>query len=240
MIYIEEFELAKRIIIEVGSFLLLQEEINIESEECKDIKLELDRISEKKIVEGLKNFGYNILSEEMGLLDYNSNMIWIIDPIDGTLNYSRGNPSNCISIALYNNSKPLFGLIYDFNRNELFSGYVGVGAWINDKKIINSDKKVIAQSILATGFPTYFEHDKIFLEQFISKVQNYKKIRMIGSAALSLAYVACNRFDTYIEQNIKLWDVAAGIAINTALRKEIQIIEKDNYLLDVNVGNFNE
>lgn len=224
--YIQEFELAKKVALEVGSFLSSQTIKKIDSLVGKDIKLELDRKSEEIIVSRLQEgFSHSILSEEMGLSKAieNNKVYWIIDPIDGTLNFSRDNPTSCVSIALWINKEPIFGIIYDFNRNELFSGYRGEGAWINDKPLKAHTSKQKSQAILATGFPTYMSNDEITLKNFIIQVQEYKKIRMIGSAALSLAYVACSRFDTYMEDNIKLWDVAAGIAINSAIGNPYEI-----------------
>jgi myo-inositol-1(or 4)-monophosphatase len=230
--YKKEFELSKNIAKEVGAFLNLQTEKNIESEIGKDIKLELDRKSEEIIINALtREFDYSILSEEIGLTKelIEDEPYWIIDPIDGTLNFSRDNPTCCISIAFWKNKEPIFGVIYDFNRDELFSGYVGVGAWLNDEELKAQNKKEISQSLLATGFPTYMNDDDDTIKQFMSQVQEYKKIRMIGSAALSIAYVACGRFDAYMEDNIKLWDIAAGVAINKALGNKYQIEYLNDY-----------
>lgn len=237
--YLDEFDFAKKLIVKVGIFLKDQTIKEVESSKDKDIKLELDKISEKMIVDELKKYNYAILSEEMGLKEgLVDELIWIIDPIDGTLNYSRNNPSSCISIAFYKGSSPVFGLIYDFNRDELFSGHVELGVFLNEESFTKKEDISISNAILATGFPTYLAHDTKSLSDFIKQVQKYKKIRMIGSAALSLAYVATDRFDTYVEKSIKLWDVAAGIAINQSLGKKIEFEIKDNYLMDVKVGVF--
>jgi len=237
--YGKEFELAKNIAKKVGIFLKNQTEKKIESTEGRDIKLELDRKSEAIIIEAIESeFKYPMLSEEAGLtknlkLD---TPYWIIDPIDGTMNFSRNNPTSCVSIALWIEKEPIFGVIYDFNRDELFYGYIGKGAWLNDKKIEPSNIKEKSQAILATGFPTYMNDDENTLKSFITQIQEYKKIRMIGSAALSLAYVACGRFDAYIEQNIKLWDIAAGVAINKALNNFINIDFLDDFDTVTKVG----
>lgn len=239
MKYIQEFEQAKKIALEDGEFLNSQINKRILSQEEKDIKLELDKESERLIINNLEaNFDYPILSEEIGLTKklIKNEPYWIIDPIDGTLNYSRNNPSSCISIAFWVDNTPIFGVIYDFNRNELFSGYVGIGAWLNNVKLKNHNNKEKSQSILATGFPTYMNNDEETLKNFITKIQDYKKIRMIGSAALSLAYVACSRFDSYIEENIKLWDIAAGIAINKAINNQYIIEYLDNFETNTKVG----
>lgn len=239
MKYYQQFELAKKIVLEVGEFLNSQINKKILSQEKKDIKLKLDKESERLIINNLKiHFDYPILSEEIGLTKklINNEPYWIIDPIDGTLNYSRNNPSSCISIAFWIDYTPIFGVIYDFNRNELFNGYVGIGAWLNNLELKSQHNKEKSQSILATGFPTYMNNDEKTLKNFITKIQEYKKIRMIGSAALSLAYVACNRFDSYIEENIKLWDIAAGVAINKAIENQYMIEYLDNFETNTKVG----
>lgn len=215
-----EFDLAKKTALEVGEFLKSQSVKKIISQDGKDIKLELDKKSEEIIFEKLtKNFDYSVLSEETGLTRKieHDKPYWIVDPIDGTLNFSRNNPISCISIALWKNQDPIIGVIYDFNRHELFSGYVGVGAWLNKIELKSQKRKKKSQSILATGLPVYMSFDNKTLKNYIFQLKDYKKVRMIGSAALSLAYVACGRFDSYMENNIKFWDVAAGIAINSSI-----------------------
>ena len=239
MIYKKEFELAKDIAKEVGFFLNKQLDKKIKSQVGKDIKLELDRQSEEIIIQALeKKFDYSILSEEIGLTKVieEGSPYWIIDPIDGTLNFSRDNPTCCISIALWIGKEPIFGIIHDFNRDELFSGYVDSGAFLNDAVLKKQELKEKAQSILATGFPTYMSDDEETLKNFIGQIQEYKKIRMIGSAALSLAYVACGRFDAYIENEIKLWDVAAGIAINKSLGGKYKAKYLKDFSVNINVG----
>lgn len=237
----KEFDKAKLIAKNVGLFLNNQKIKIIDSQNGKDIKLELDKIAEEKIISALtKEFNYPILSEEQGLTkDILLNQpYWIVDPIDGSMNFSRNNPLSCVSIALFNGEDPLLGVIYDFNKNELFSGIVGTGAWLNDRGIKPSIIKNKSHAILASGFPVYLSHDYSTLRNFILQIQEYKKIRMIGSAALSLAYVACGRFDTYIESNIKLWDVAAGVAINKALGNDIYLELLNDFSTNTKVGVF--
>jgi len=237
--YKKEFELAKKTALNVGKFLNRQLEKKIDSEIGKDIKLLLDKESEKLIIEAIGEFfDYPLLSEECGLTKeiQKEEPYWIVDPIDGTLNFSRDNPTSCISIALWIDKEPIFGVIYDFNRDELFSGYVGLGATLNDTILTQQEHRKKSQAILATGFPTYMSDDEGTLKRFVSQVQEYKKIRMIGSAALSLAYVASGRFDAYMEEKIKLWDVAAGIAINSALNNPLLVKYLPDYGVDIQVG----
>lgn len=239
MIYKKEFELAKKIAVEVGNYLNLQTIKKIDSNLGKDIKLELDKKSEKMIIDAIcDGFDYPILSEEAGLTKdiEEGSLYWIVDPIDGTLNFSRDNPVCCISIALWIKNEPIFGVVYDFNRDELFCGYVNAGAWLNNKQIQNKNKVSKSQSILATGFPIYMNNDENTIREFIQQVQEYKKIRIIGSAALSLAYVSCGRFDAYIENNIKLWDIAAGVAINRAIGHSYQIEYLNEFEVNLKLG----
>ncbi|EPS1179143.1 inositol monophosphatase family protein [Campylobacter coli] len=217
----KELEIAKLACYKAGDFLLNLKEKKINFNKGKDIKLQADLESEKIICEILTNaFPYPILSEESYKIsnEEKKGIYWVVDPLDGSLNFSQDIPLCCISIALYENNKPILGVIYDFYRDEIFSGIVGVGAWLNDKKIIPSDNiKDKSQAILATGFSSYMNYDKDGLMEFISNIQEFKKIRLLGSAALSLAYVACGRIDAYYEKDIAIWDIAAGIAILESL-----------------------
>lgn len=237
--YKEEFDFAKSIAKNVGVFLASQNTKQINSLEGRDIKLQLDTTSEEKIISSLQSqFDHPILSEESGMNGQTTlnQPYWIIDPIDGTMNYSRNCPLACVSIALWVNSDPLFGIVYDFNRDELFSGIVGEGAWLNEIPIQPSGVQEKSSAILATGFPTYLELSQENLAEFISKVTEYKKIRMFGTAALSLCYVACGRVDSYMEKNIKLWDVAAGVAINRALNIPTEVISHRDFNTTTIVG----
>lgn len=190
----------------------------INSEEGHDIKIDGDRISERIIIDFLRQkTNFNILSEETGFTGKRKeSLYWIVDPIDGSLNFSRDIPISCISISLWDGNAPVLGVINDFNRGELFSGIVGTGAWLNGRKICVSNESRLEKSILASGFPSYTDYSNTALLGFVEKVQKFKKIRLIGSAALSTAYVACGRFDAYMEKDIMFWDIAAGIAITDA------------------------
>lgn len=182
----------------------------------RDVKHLADTESEKIIIHALKalNSNYPIIAEETGEfgdIDGNSPK-WIIDPLDGTVNFSRNIDYCCVSIALWDRN-PILGVLYDFNREELFSGVVGQGAWLNEQSLQTSDIELPEQAILATGFPVNRDFTSTTLQEFLSQIKKFKKIRLLGSAALSLAYVASGRIDCYAEDDIMLWDVAAGIAI---------------------------
>jgi len=186
----------------------------------RDVKIFADNKIESFIIDRLLKYSrYSILSEESGIIGQrkiNDNVIgyrWIVDPLDGTLNFLKGIPICCVSIALWHGPNPLLGVVYDFNRNELFKGIVGGGAWLNNRAIKVGVVSQRSKAIICTGFPvgTNFSTDSIM--KFVKTVQIYKKVRIIGSAALSLAYVSCGRVDCYWENDIQIWDVAAGLSL---------------------------
>lgn len=222
---------------EAGTYLL-KSESQIESLEGKDIKLAQDRMSEKiikEILTGATDYGF--LGEESGLNSSTlSKTLWITDPLDGTMNYSRDIPISCVSIALWRDESPLLGVIYDFNRDEMFTAANGE-LTVNGKVVPKYQQKEKSQAILATGFTSYMSYDNESINTHLKNIQQYKKIRMIGSAALSMAYVACGRFDAYIETDIKLWDVAAGLALVKAAGIETEYCFNDsNFSMDVKCG----
>ncbi len=185
------------------------------SEIGRDIKLQADQDAEAIILKALSASGYPVLAEESGehgLVDGDT-PYWIVDPLDGTMNFNRGFPECCVSIALFRGEDPLLGVIYDFNRDECFRGIVGEGAWLNDTPMTVSGIAERNQAVLCTGFPTHRSFDEDSIEEFVRSAQDFKKVRMLGSAALMVAYVACGRADAYLEESIMLWDVAAGLAL---------------------------
>jgi myo-inositol-1(or 4)-monophosphatase len=220
-----------------GNNLSEYKQNKINSSTGKDIKLQADIESEKLIFNILRQTNINILSEESGFIELNKNsdMCWIVDPLDGSLNYSRSIPLNCISIALWKNKEPVFGVVYDYNHNNLFKGVVGQGAYLNDNKIGVSNIVEKSKSIITTGFPVYSSFDDNALLDFIKTIQEYKKVRLLGSAALSLSLVANGSVEAYSERNIALWDVAAGIALVLAAggKVDYEFSNKEKNLLNV-------
>ena len=221
-------ELAKNAVYKAGSTLIEQQNLarQVHQSEARDVKIKGDLLSETIIVESLQlNSSFPILSEEAGIIGKidREQYLWIVDPIDGSLNYSNGIPFFCISVALWKGNEPILGVIFDFFRNELFSGIIGEGAWLNETAIKTSKIKKKKEAILCTGFPIRTDFSDEGITKFVKQMQAYKKIRLLGSAALSLAYVACGRVDAYMEENIMLWDVGAGCAIVKAAGGEIQI-----------------
>lgn len=221
----EMMDLAKSVAGDAGGFLKSrQAELkDIERFSGHDVKIKADKEAESLIIEQLrKKTDYQILSEETGIIEGKEGYLsWIVDPLDGSLNYHKRIPFCCISIALYKGEDPLLGVVYDFNRGELFSGIVGEGAWLNGKQIKPSTTEDLSKAVLGTGFPVNLDHSDESLLSFVKRVQQFRKVRLFGSAALSLCYVACGRTDAYYEKNIMLWDVAAGCALVSSAGGEV-------------------
>ena len=213
---------------EAGHLLrkLRQRPVEVLSEAAHDIKLKADQLAEARILEMLAaRLPLPVLTEESGEhggVSENSRM-WVVDPLDGTFNYSRGTPLCCSSVGLWENGQPVLGAIFNFFTGELFTGIVGQGAWLNGKPIAVSGVREVAKASLATGFPHHQDKSDAPLIAFVRQVQTYKKIRMLGSAALMGAYVACGWLDAYAEEDIWLWDVAAAAAICRAAGASVRV-----------------
>ena len=211
----------------------------IEKTAPHDVKIAADRRSESLIVDQLRTrTPYAILSEEAGQIAAQGpagSLTWIIDPLDGSLNYHQGIPLCCISIALYDRWEPVLGVVYDFNRNELFTGIVGHGANCNGLAICPSLTQRMQEAVLATGFPVSRDFAAPALQAFIDQIRDFRKVRLLGSAALSLSYVACGRIDAYTEENIMLWDVAGGCALVKAAGGRVELRRGEDFQQPVKV-----
>jgi len=141
-----------------------------------------------------------------------SDLMWIIDPIDGTTNFVHNFPMYCISVALWHNGKIILGIIYEITSNECFWTHSEIGpVYLNNNPIRVSHVKTLSESVLATGFPpSTFPKMVEYVEHFKTFMTKTHGIRRLGSAAMDLAYVACGRCDGFFEYNLKPWDVAAG------------------------------
>lgn len=203
-------------------------EKEILSAKGRDIKLQADRDSEAIILKMLaEGSEHPVLAEESGEVGEvpggGTGCFWAVDPLDGTYNFSRGVPVCGVSIALVDGTEPVLGVFYDFNRDDLMYGVVGGEARWNEEPLKVSQTTEIGQAILATGFPVNRDFSDEALEKFMHEVRPFKKVRMVGSAATSLGWVACGRFDVYMEDDIMLWDVAAGIAMVRAAGGIVQL-----------------
>jgi myo-inositol-1(or 4)-monophosphatase len=185
-------------------------------EGVNNLVTEADHASEKAILSVIKrNFpDHQILAEESGALSQNSEFKWVIDPIDGTVNFAQGIPLNCVSIGIEHKGDIVMAAVYNPHLNEFFFAEKGKGATLNDKPIRVSQKSVTLHSCLVTGFPyTYINESNGPLEVFERFVRKGVPVRRLGSAAIDLCWVACGRFDGFFEQKLEPWDSAAGFLI---------------------------
>ena len=208
----------------------------------KDIKLQADITAEnliKNIISSESNIP--ILAEESGMSSDNVDRIfWVVDPLDGTANFSRDIPICCVSIALVEELKPIMGVIYDFNNKDLYEGSIYSKAAVNDQVISVSKISNPEEGILITGLPNATDYSNSALREMIKNFQDWRKVRMIGSAAMASAYIASGRADLYTEKTTYLWDVAAGAAIvNAAGGKAILSNINDKFQVDVSFSNSN-
>ena len=206
----------------------------------REVKAEADIIIEKILIDKLSISDLNILSEESGLIksESNSNLRFIIDPIDGTVNFIRGICNCSISVALFDGNTPVFGVLASYPSGIIAWGGKGIGAFMGEMPINVSSIKDTKKGVLCTGFPSRFEfNSKTILEQ-IHLMQSFNKVRMLGSASQSLLQVAQGSVEAYVESNIMIWDVAAGIAIVEGAGGEFRINKQDyNYPIEVIASN---
>ena len=177
------------------------EKLQVSNKGPSDFVTNADLKTERIIIEELKKAkpNYSILSEEKGSEIKKDKKTWIIDPIDGTINFLHGVPHFAISIALRDENEIIAGLIYDPIKNEMFYAEKNNGAFYNNHRIRVSKKNNFSECLFVTGGKIESNYDFSF--------------RKSGSAALDLAYVAAGRYDGYFQKNLNLWDIAAGIII---------------------------
>ncbi|HVK97244.1 MAG TPA: inositol monophosphatase family protein, partial [Flavisolibacter sp.] len=172
----------------------------------------------------------HILSEECGDLIQDSQYKWIIDPIDGTVNFAHRIPICCISIGVEHNGKMILGAIYNPFINEFFFAERGAGATLNDKKIQVSKKENVINACLVTGFPyTYLDEPNGPLQAFERFIRKGIPVRRLGSAAIDLAWVAAGRFDGFYEHKLQAWDSAAGFIMVEEAGGKVTDLKGDNY-----------
>jgi myo-inositol-1(or 4)-monophosphatase len=184
-----------------------------------DIKLEIDVHAQDLITRLLlKEFPQHALYGEEGIVgDQASAFQWVVDPLDGTVNYFYGIPHFCVSIALRHEGEIIVGVIYDPIREELWTGQKGEEPTLNGRKFRVSERVDLAEALVSVGLSKTGITIEAGVPLLQTMVHRARKCRLLGSAALDMAYVACGRMDAYIEQGISLWDVAAGwILVETA------------------------
>lgn len=189
------------------------DKIVVSEKQPNDYVTEVDKLVEQEIISIIRKAhpNHGILGEEGGEIAGND-MVWIIDPIDGTRNFIHGFPHFAISIGISNKGKIEHGVIYDPVRQELFTASRGKGAQLNERRIRVSKHTQLHECLLGTGFPYRHspEHQAAYIESLQALMPQCGDIRRAGSASLDLAYVACGRLDGFWELALKPWDIAAG------------------------------
>jgi myo-inositol-1(or 4)-monophosphatase len=192
-------------------------EINLKSGQERNLVTEIDKKSEQLIVSIIrKHFpAHDILAEESGSEHgKQSDFRWIIDPLDGTTNFTHGLPIFCVSIGLEKKGELIAGVIYDPNFDELFTAEKARGAFLNGKRLRVSQTPLLKNSLLVSGFPYDVpDNPDNCIEHFINFLLEAQGIRRMGSAAIDLAYVAAGRYDGFWEVNLNSWDMAAGVLL---------------------------
>ena len=228
-IMIKASEKASKILIrDFGEVEKLQISVKGPSDFVSNADIKSEKIIINELMKAKKN--YSIISEEGGSkINSDSKNVWIIDPIDGTTNFLHGVPHFAISIALKSNNEIISGLIYDPIKDEMFYAEKNNGAFFNNQRIKVSKKKDIEGCLFGTGGKEKIEVDLI--------------TRKSGSAALDMAYVAAGRYDGYFQNNLNLWDIAAGIIIVKeagGIINEINLSENDNIKIRASSTAINE
>ncbi len=222
---------------EVGEFIRAERQTfsytKVEIKGLNDLVSYVDKTSEKFLVEKLER----IFPEAGFIVEENTRSEtraynWIVDPLDGTTNFIHGIPCYAISIALEHQGEIIIGVVYEVAQQECFSAYKNGGAFLNDTKILVSDRKTLSDSLIATGFPiSNFTRLDNYINTLTHLMKNTHGIRRIGAAAADLCYLACGRVDAFFEYNLKSWDVAAGaLIVKEAGGTVSDFNSKDNWL----------
>ena len=234
-------EIAKSAALKGGKYLLENQgqELKILLNKGRDIKLQLDTDTEKLIKDSLGSQSeFSILGEETGLSNDLGEFYWVVDPLDGTSNFLRDIPISCVSIALMQNLTPILGVIYDFNHDDMYSGSKYHKAEMNDLEIKVSQVQEKSLATIVTGLPAKTDFSDTAMQKMINDFQSWKKVRMIGSAAMASVYVASGKADLYKEFGIYLWDIAAGAAIVEAAGGKVSLLnQNDAYQVDAFFSN---
>jgi len=201
-------------------------------EGVNNLVTEADHASEKVIIDIIREDfpDHFILSEEVGELKMDSEYKWIIDPIDGTVNFANGIPICCVSIGVEKAGEMILGTVYNPFINEFYFAQRGFGASLNDKKIQVSDESDLEKACLVTGFPyTYVNNPNGPLEVFAKLIRKGIPVRRLGSAAMDLCWVAAGRFDGFYEHKLQAWDSAAGFLLVEEAGGKITDFKGDYY-----------
>lgn len=187
-------------------------ELQVDHSEHHDIKLLVDKLCESEIIATIRRDfpDHAFVTEESNPHDGAAPSAWIVDPLDGTVNFAYGVPHFCTSIAFRRDGRLLCGVIYNPNLDEIFTATLGGGAFRNGCRIAVSIRPDLEEAVVSGGFAKSRTSIEKGSRGFSRMASTLRKLRITGSAALDMAYVACGRYDAYIENDMNLWDVAAG------------------------------
>ena len=187
--------------------------LNVRSKQANDFVTQIDQASEQAIMETVRKAypEHGFLCEESGSTGGDAEVVWIIDPLDGTTNFIHGFPQYCVSIAVRSRGALAHAVVYDPVRNELFTASKGRGAFLNDRRIRVSKATRLTEALVGTGFPfKELTRLDLYTRQLQTMMKTCAGVRRAGAAALDLAYVACGRLDAFWELGLSPWDMAAG------------------------------
>ncbi len=205
---------------EAGQFIRNERKVfnsnTVEEKSFNQLVSYVDKTAEEMLVKGLglifPEAGF--ITEEATIATEQKEWMWVIDPLDGTTNFIHDLPVYSVSIGLIQNKKPMLGVVYEINHDELFYAWKDGGAFLNGSKISVKQNVALQKSLLATGFPYY---DFKIMDQYLQALKHLmthtQGMRRMGSAAVDLAYTACGRFDGFFEYGLSPWDVAGGICL---------------------------
>ena len=239
----KEIEIAQKAAKSAGKFLKEEKKnLNLKiNSNPRDTKLLADIKAEKLILDILNaESKYPILAEETGKSSEDlGDIFWVVDPLDGTANYNRNIPICCVSIGLIRNMEPLIGVIFDFNNEDMLVGdNINKVATMNNMDIKVSEIQNRSDGVLITGLPFNTDYSDNALRKLILDMQSWKKVRMIGSAAMASCYVACGKAELYKENGIYLWDIIAGAAIVESAGGKVEISNiSETFQVDVIFSN---
>jgi len=210
------------------------ENLQVSTKGPGDFVTSADKRTEKILIDELQKAHpeYGIITEESGFINKsNTKNRWIIDPIDGTMNFLNGIPQFAISIAYEEENEIRCGVIFNPIMNEMFVAEKGNGSYLNNSRIRVSNKKKIKDALLVTGGPKGASKikEKIFSE-YINVSNNVSNVRKFGSAALDMAYVSCGRFDGYWQRELNYWDIAAGVIILKEAGGFVDFFDEDSLM----------
>jgi myo-inositol-1(or 4)-monophosphatase len=210
-------ETAMEIAREAGALLTkyFERRVSFELKGEYDLVTEADRASERLVVDRLQTYfpSHSIVAEEGGGHQGSSECCWYVDPLDGTTNFAHSFPVYNVTLALERAGELVAGCIYDPTREEMFAAERGVGAFLNNRRIRVSKVGKLAETLVATGFPSRRRHLNVNVHFYYQLAMFTHGVRRAGSAALDLAYVACGRLDAFWEFGLNPWDVAAGVLL---------------------------